>query len=266
VRLYGADCNQTQLVLEAIKQTKTNITLYPANYPIATDKGAAYTRQKAELKDAITKYGVDNIGGITVGNEFILDYLAANGGGDDPNSVVGDAGAAILIPFIDDTKAMLQAMNLPKSIPVGNADAGSYFNTKVLEDVAYGQSNVHPWFANVSIDQAAAWTAEFFLEINVQPAAKLSNKPQMSIAETGWPTQSSDAGNANNGPSLASEANLQKFLDTFVCQANANGTEYFYFEALDEPWKDAQFGGVEGWWGLFHSNRTMKNIEIPTCT
>lgn len=22
---------------------------------------------------------------------------------------------------------------------------------------------------------------------------------------------------------------------------------------FDEPWKDAQFGGVEGWWGLFHS-------------
>ncbi|KAG5646978.1 hypothetical protein DXG03_001701 [Asterophora parasitica] len=20
---------------------------------------------------------------------------------------------------------------------------------------------------------------------------------------------------------------------------------------FDEPWKDAQFGGVEGWWGLF---------------
>ena len=46
-------------------------------------------------------------------------------------------------------------------------------------------------------------------------------------------------------------ANLQTFLDTFVCQANANGTGYFFFEYADEPWKDQQFGGVEGWWGLF---------------
>jgi len=87
----------------------------------------------------------------------------------------------------------------------------------------------------------------------------------MYIAETGWPTKSSDAGNANNGPSTASEANLQIFLDTFVCQANANGTGYFFFDFFDEPWKDIQFGGVEGWWGLFTSNRTLKNIKIPDC-
>jgi len=41
----------------------------------------------------------------------------------------------------------------------------------------------------------------------------------------------------NNGASAASIANLQKFLDTYVCQANKNGTGYFYFEAFDEKWK-----------------------------
>lgn len=49
-------------------------------------------------------------------------------------------------------------------------------------------ANVHPWFGNVSIDQAAAWTYSFFEEQNVQPAAALSNKPTMYIAETGWPS------------------------------------------------------------------------------
>ena len=49
-------------------------------------------------------------------------------------------------------------------------------------------SNVHPWFANVSIDQAAGWTYEFFQEQNVAVAQSLSNKPQMYIAETGWPS------------------------------------------------------------------------------
>lgn len=49
----------------------------------------------------------------------------------------------------------------------------------------------------------------------------------------------------------------------------------------DEKWKDDQFGGVEGHWGLFHqkyvsctiggtmltysSSRTLKHIEIPDC-
>lgn len=45
----------------------------------------------------------------------------------------------------------------------------------------------------------------------------------------------------------------QTFLDTFVCQANTNGTEYYFFEAFDEVWKLEEFGGVEGYWGLFYS-------------
>ncbi|KDQ57152.1 glycoside hydrolase family 17 protein [Jaapia argillacea MUCL 33604] len=263
IRLYGADCNQSALVLEAIKQTKTNVSVYLANYNEPTDH-TVYTRQKAAIQAAIQTYGTDHILGVTVGNEYMLNYLNANGA-TDPNSATGNAGAALLKADIDDTRTMIAGMNLPKKIPVGNSDAGAYFNTLVLEDIDYGMANVHPWFANVTIAQAAAWTADFFNTQNVQPAALLSNHPQMSIAETGWPTQSSDLGDATNGASAASEANLQIFLDTFVCQANQNGTEYFYFEFFDEQWKDIQFGGVEGWWGLFHANKTLKNIQIPNC-
>ncbi|KAJ3997684.1 glycoside hydrolase family 17 protein [Lentinula boryana] len=263
VRLYGADCNQSALVLEAIKQTKVDMQVYLANYP-TPDDSTAYTRQRDEIKAAIQTYGTDHIAGVTVGNEFMLNYLDANGA-TDPNSAVGDQGAAILIADINDTRSTLSEMNLSKTLPVGNSDAGSYFNTQVLEAVDYGMANVHPWFANVTVQTAAAWTAEFFEETNVQPAALLPNTPKMYIAETGWPSFSSDAGNANNGASDASEANLQIFLDTFVCQANQNGTGYFFFEFKDEPWKDAEFGGVEGWWGLFHSNRTLKRIQLPNC-
>jgi len=49
-------------------------------------------------------------------------------------------------------------------------------------------SNVHPWFANQSINDAAGWTAEFFQTTNVATAQSLPNKPKMFIAETGWPT------------------------------------------------------------------------------
>ncbi len=49
-------------------------------------------------------------------------------------------------------------------------------------------SNVHPWFANVSIDIAAGWTSDFFQENNVIVAQGLANNPKMYIAETGWPT------------------------------------------------------------------------------
>lgn len=51
------------------------------------------------------------------------------------------SGAAILLANIQDTRQMLDGMNLPKHIPVGNSDAGSYFSTKVLESVEYGVSS-----------------------------------------------------------------------------------------------------------------------------
>lgn len=55
------------------------------------------------------------------------------------------------------------------------------------------------------------------------------------------------------------------FLDTYVCQANANGTEYFYFEGFDQPWKEI-YGGVEPYWGLFDKDRNLKQpLTIPTC-
>ena len=46
-------------------------------------------------------------------------------------------------------------------------------------------ANVHPWFGNVSAENGAAWTAEFFQTTNVDVANALPNKPKMYIAETG---------------------------------------------------------------------------------
>jgi hypothetical protein len=64
-------------------------------------------------------------------------YVLQNGGGA-ANSPVGDQGAALLVPNIEDTRAMLKDMNLDKNIPVGNSDAGTYFNNKVLAAIDYG--------------------------------------------------------------------------------------------------------------------------------
>ncbi|KAF8321508.1 glycoside hydrolase family 17 protein [Amanita rubescens] len=262
VRLYGTDCNQSALVLEAIRQTKVDMQVYLGNYNLPNDNDAAYDRQKAEIQNILQTYGADRISGITVGNEYILNYVLQNGGGP-ANGPVGDQGAALLVPNIEDTRTMIQGMNL--KIPIGNADAGAYFNNKVLAAIDYGMANVHPWFGGVAIDDAGQWTLTFFQNTNVDQANQLPNKPQMSIAETGWPTKSSNPATATDGPSEASVENLQKFLDTFICQANQAGVEYFYFELFDEIWKDQQFGGVEGWWGLFNSDRTLKAITIPNC-
>lgn len=46
-------------------------------------------------------------------------------------------------------------------------------------------ANVHPWFANVSAQEAAGWTATFFQTTDVAAANTLPNNPTMYIAETG---------------------------------------------------------------------------------
>jgi hypothetical protein len=44
----------------------------------------------------------------------------------------------ILIANIADTRAALANLSLAKSPPVGNSDAGAYFNTNVLSAIDYG--------------------------------------------------------------------------------------------------------------------------------
>ncbi|ODO00069.1 hypothetical protein I350_06693 [Cryptococcus amylolentus CBS 6273] len=261
IRLYGANCNQTAMVLQAIQDTKVNMTVWPAicKYP------TAYDDQVTALTDALKTYGTDHISGVTVGNEYILDTA----GSDSNTSSTYLSAVSTITDKIAEVNSTIQALGLDKVLPVGTSDAGSIMSKTLGEGVDYFMANVHPYFGSLAIDDAAAWTTSFFEEYDVAVAAIASNKPATYIAETGWPTGSDDEEDSNSGAGSpqgdASVANLQTFLDTFVCQANNNGTEYFYFEAFDEPWK-AEYGGTEPYWGLFDSDRNLKNITIPQCS
>jgi exo-beta-1,3-glucanase (GH17 family) len=49
--------------------------VFIGNYPIPTDGGTAYRRQRDIMKQAIQTYGTDHIAGVTVGNEFMLKLV-----------------------------------------------------------------------------------------------------------------------------------------------------------------------------------------------
>jgi exo-beta-1,3-glucanase (GH17 family) len=121
--------------MDAIQRTKVNMTVYIGNYPVSTDNNTAYERQRGEIDQAIKDFGVQNIGGVTVGNEWMLNYVTAHGT-NDPNSAIAEPGAQMLIADIDDTRSNLTAQGL--TLQVGTSDAGSYFNNDVLEKVDYG--------------------------------------------------------------------------------------------------------------------------------
>ncbi len=56
------------------------MTVFLGNYPVSTDSDAAYDRQRDLIKSAIQTYGTDHIGGVTVGNEYILKFVASLSG------------------------------------------------------------------------------------------------------------------------------------------------------------------------------------------
>lgn len=55
----------------------------------------------------------------------------------------------MLVADISDTRSMLSSIGMG-SLPVGNADAGSYFNTEVLQAVDYGVRPFH-YFISPSV-------------------------------------------------------------------------------------------------------------------
>jgi len=134
IRLYSCECNQTALVLEAIKRTKTNIKVFPAIHLVDVDE-VGYQRQKTALQQALQTYGTDNILGIAVGNEVILNYML-DCNSTNINSTEGLAASALLKTKITDVRQLLASMNI--SLPIGTADAASYFNTDLLSAVDFG--------------------------------------------------------------------------------------------------------------------------------
>ena len=114
------------------------MSVYLGNYPASTDAGVAYERQRDEIMTALSGFGTDHVAGIIVGNEFVLDYLDAQDASAtsaDANGDLGNAAAAILIPNITDTITQLKSAGY--DIPVGNAEAGAYFNNEVLANVDF---------------------------------------------------------------------------------------------------------------------------------
>jgi exo-beta-1,3-glucanase (GH17 family) len=169
LRLYGSDCDVTSLVLEAIQKTKVNMTIFPAAWlPQQSDDpdNVVYNRQVSEVQAAIKTYGVDNIEGITVGNEFLL-----NGGSETE-----------LIAKMAAMRSLLKGMNLPKTLPVGTADAGSMVTTTLSQGSDYVMANVHPWFGGVPIDQAADWVYSYTANQEPSSATLATNDPKVSVS------------------------------------------------------------------------------------
>jgi len=255
VRLYGTDCNTTEMVLHAIDvldltDMKIWLGVWLENNSTTND------RQLNAMYDLIDKNGASPFAGVIIGNEVLFRK---------------DLTGTELGTILSDVKSNFTSNNI--SLPVATSDLGDDWTSTLVADVDIVMSNIHPFFGGVPAGEAAAWTWSFWQNNDVVLTEGTTKKNV--ISETGWPSAGgNDCGsdvtcsNSTAG-SVAGIEEMNTFLSTFVCQALANGTDYFWFEAFDEPWKVIYNTAGEEWedkWGLMDAGRKLKSgLVIPDC-
>lgn len=128
IRNYGSGCNQSSILMQAIKDTKVNITVWLGVY-IGSNE-TVNLQQMTETISVLKTFGIANIGGVTIGNEYILDAT---------NKVTA---TAYIVEKVKSFKSMLAALNPPISVPVGTSDAGSEASAALSDGVDYFMANV----------------------------------------------------------------------------------------------------------------------------
>jgi exo-beta-1,3-glucanase (GH17 family) len=221
VRLYGTDCNQTQMVLHAIDRLElTDMKVWMGVWidtnTTTNDRQLAQMYSILEDTDDISVFK-----GVIVGNEAL--YRA----GEDKAQSEQE-----LITILTDVKSKFKTKGY--DLPVATSDLGDNWNAELVQVVDYVMSNIHPFFAGVTAEVGASWTWDFWQTHDVVLTEGVSGVGQV-ISETGWPSGGgTDCGGSTGecatgqSGSVAGVDGMNTFMDNWVCQALANGTEYFW--------------------------------------
>lgn len=253
IRLYGTDCNQTQMVLHSISALEMTSDIKVWMGVWQDNNATTNSRQLAQMWDILDKYGDDPFEGIIVANEVLFRKQFT---------------VASLGELLDDVRTNLTKKKY--DLPVATSDLGDDWTQELADDSDYIMANVHPFFSGTTATEAADWTYSFW-KGHDGPFWKTDTSKNI-ISETGWPTGGGkDCGGPSTctSPAVAGIDELNTFMSDWVCQALENGTNYFWFEAFDEPWKVVYNTATEAWedkWGLMDANRKLKDgVKIPDC-
>lgn len=109
--------------------------------------------------------------------------------------------------------------------------------------------NYYPYWEGIKVDQALAAIHGWH-----QQVMSVAEGKQVIVAETGWPSDGDQIGDA-----IPSPDNANFYFLNFVSWARANNVDYFYFEAFDETWK-TQYEGPQGaHWGIWDKLGNLKS-------
>ena len=214
IRLYGTDCNQTEMVLHAI--SKLALTDMKVWIGVWLDKNSTTNdRGLSAMYDVLSKNGADPFAGVIVGNEVLYRK---------------DMTEDQLGTLLSDVKKNLTNQKI--DLPIATSDLGDKWTAGLAKGSDLIMSNVHPFFAGVSVADAASWTYTFWTGKDT-PLTEGTNKVNV-ISETGWPSEGgTDCGTDSTSPcpgkgSVAGIDEMNTFMDTFICQSLANKTDFFW--------------------------------------
>lgn len=215
VRLYGTDCNQTEMVLHAIDKLELTDMKVWLGVWLATNTTTNDRGMKA-MYDILDNHGVDPFLGVIIGNEVLFR---------------GDLTDVGLGQILADVKQNFTSLKI--NLPVATSDLGDNWKGPLAAEVDIVMSNVHPFFAGQEVDVAAAWTWSFWTDHDVI-LTKGSSKKNI-VSEVGWPSAGGrDCGAVNctdaiTSSSVAGIDEMNQFMGDWICQSLANGTEYFWY-------------------------------------
>jgi exo-beta-1,3-glucanase (GH17 family) len=213
VRLYGTDCNQTQMLIHAIDrlEIKDSMKIWLGVWLDSND--TTTQRQIDQTWTILDDYGCDYFKGVIIGNEVLFRK---------------DMSSTELLGHVTDFRKNITAHKC--DLPIAMADLGDNWTGSMATEVDIVMSNVHPFFAGVTVDKAAAWTWNFWQTHDVALTATSKGIKQV-IAEVGWPsgggTNCGGADSCTQG-SVAGVDEMNQFMEDWICPSLKNGTEYFW--------------------------------------
>ncbi|KAK8037437.1 hypothetical protein PG991_000783 [Apiospora marii] len=255
IRLYGTDCNQTQMTIHALRQLKMDQDVKIWMGVWQDNNKTTNARQLSQMWEILDEYGDKPFKGLIVANEILFREQMTT-------SELGK--------LLDSVRTNLTSHGM--SLPVATSDLGDKWDSELAKVSDYVMANIHPFFGGINAKDAASWTYSFWNNNN--GAYFKSDKSKNIISETGWPSQGgTDCGTDKKtdcpDASVAGISQMNQFMEDWVCQALANGTNYFWFEMFDEPWKilfDEPGKEWEDHWGLMTVDRKLKDgVKIPDC-
>jgi len=167
----------------------------------------------------------------------------------------GDLTEAQLIDYINRVRTAV-----PPGIPVATADTYgellSHPDVMAAGDVVL--ANFYHFWEGIDVNQSRAHLNACYQTLVAEAGGK-----KVYVSETGWPSEGEP-----NGSAVPSPENAAFYFQNFVSWAEAQGVDYFYFEAFDEPWKVIKEGSRGAHWGVWDKDGNLKlgMAEVFNCT